>query len=224
MSHHTQDPVSCEALSDDLLEFALGTLSGRDRSRVLEHLDTCSSCRAETESLARVTDAMLSLAPEAEPPLGFESRLADRLRGGEVVTLPRRRRGALTLAAAALLLAVLGFGIGAAVTHSNTATPSASSRPSMARLTSDGRVLGQVFVSPGRPSWIYMTFDDGRWSGVAWCQVTLASGRVETVGRFTLSSGYGAWVAPLKAPANQVRSAQLVDVNGTVLASATLRA
>ena len=64
-------------MSDDLIEFALGTLSGRRRAAVLDHLETCAHCNAEVESLADVTDKLLWLAPEAEPSLGFETRVIE---------------------------------------------------------------------------------------------------------------------------------------------------
>ena len=73
--------MECEAMSDDLIEFALGTLSGRSRAVVLDHLETCAHCDAEVWSpWPTSTDKMLWLAPEAEPSLGFETRLIERYR------------------------------------------------------------------------------------------------------------------------------------------------
>ena len=222
MKSHDRNTVDCEAINEDLLEFALGTISGRDRTRVLDHLESCVRCSAELESLAAVNDAMLALAPQAEPPLGFESRLVERIHEENVSASPLRRHGILWLASAAVLLAVVAFGLGTTMNHVSGSTRYASSRPSMAQLTSHGIVTGQVFVSPGHPSWIYMTLDDGNWSGTAWCRVTLKNGNVKTVGRFVLTNGYGAWTAPLRVALSEVRSAQLVDEKGIVLASATL--
>ena len=65
-----------------------------------------------------------------------------------------------------------------------------------------------------------MSIDNGAWSGAVTCAVTLAGGRVETIGKFHLSAGYGAWSAPLKSSAAQVRAAELVAPDGAVLASA----
>lgn len=222
MNHPDHNSVTCEEISESLLEFALGTIAGRDRSRVLDHLESCPRCRSELESLVAVTDALLWLAPEAEPPLGFESRLVERLRSDDAIPLPARRHRVVWLAAAALLFGLAGFGVSTAIDHGSTSTQLAASRPLMGRLTSSGKVVGQVFVSAGRPSWIYMTLDDGSWTGIARCQVTLKGGRVETVGRFTLSHGYGAWAARIGAAGDEVRSARLVDLNGRVIASATL--
>jgi hypothetical protein len=54
-----------------------------------------------------------------------------------------------------------------------------------------------------------------------WCEVTFANGRSETVGKFTISHGYGSWIAPIKASGSDVRSARIVNEQGTVLAQAT---
>jgi len=214
----------CDPIREDLVEFALGTLSGRSRSRVLDHLESCSSCSAELASMAAVADTMLWLAPEAEPPLGFEMRVVERFRNIDGRRAVTRRRSAAVWAVAAALVAVVGFGLGAmATSHNSTNQISANARPTMARLTANGHDLGQVFLSSGNPSWIMMTVDGGSRSGVVWCEVTLTSGRTETIGEFALSRGYGSWIAPFNGSGSQVRSAQLVDAKGTVLARASLK-
>jgi hypothetical protein len=212
----------CEVIGQDLTEFAIGTLSGRSRSLVLDHLETCAQCRAESESLAAVADTILWLAPEAEPPLGFESRLVERFRDGDGRSAMTRRRRMGVLSVAALLVAVLGFGVGAVtMTHGNANQPSATARPVTGQLTSNGQTLGQVIISSGSPSWMIMTVNEAKWSGVVWCEVSLANGRIETIGTFTLANGYGSWIAPIKAAESDVRSARLVGANGAVIASAT---
>jgi hypothetical protein len=168
---------------------------------------------------------MLWLAPEAEPPLGFETRLIERYRNSDTRRLSTRRRRAGVFALAAVLVAVLGIGVDAIVTsHGRTNNPSATARPLSGRLMSDGSVVGQVSISTGSPSWMIMDVDEGSIKGVVWCQVTLANGRIETVGKFTLARGYGSWIAPIKDSGSHVRSAQIVSSNGTVLAKATFAA
>lgn len=221
MSDIAEPSVTCDAIHDDVIEFALGTLSGRSRSLVLDHLETCSHCNAELESLTRVMDAMLWLAPEAEPSVGFESRVIERHR----LSSDRRRfapsRGARLLAVAAVLVAVLGIGAGVlATTGGGPARPLATARPITGELMSDGHVVGHVSISFGSPSWMIMDVEAGQLSGVVWCQVTLADGHIETVGKFALAHGYGSWIAPVTA-GSRVQSARLVNANGTVLARAS---
>jgi predicted anti-sigma-YlaC factor YlaD len=222
MNRVPEQSKECEAMRDDLIEFALGTLSGRSRALVLDHLETCAHCTTESEALAEAADALLWLAPEAEPPLGFETRVIERFRGaGAERQIDRRRRLSL-FALAALLVAVMGVGIGAVATQGGGARPSATQRPTTGRLVSDGHVLGEVTISAGSPSWMIMDVDTGKISGVVWCEVTFANGRSQTVGKFTISHGYGSWVAPIKASGSDVRSARIVNGEGTVLAQATL--
>jgi Putative zinc-finger len=229
MSANAADPRECEHIQNELAELALGALDGRSRSEALEHVASCPRCRAMLDHLSGVTDTLLQLAPEVEPPLGFESRLVEKL--GAIDARPPqatqrarqrwfRRAGPLVAAAAALL--VLGIGLGSLLTSpgaKNQQQP-ASSDLTTATLTSHGRNFGQVMTSPGNPGWMFMTINEDGWSGKVTCEITLAGGRTQTVGVFTLSDGYGAWGAPLTAPADDVRSARLVAANGTVVASA----
>ena len=222
MSHVPEQPNECQALNDDLIEFALGTLSGRRRALVLDHLETCAHCVAESESLADVADTLLWLAPQADPPLGFETRVIERFRGSDAERRVVRRRRVSVFAVAALLAAVLGVGVGAVATSQGPHHPSATQRPATGRLTSDGHVVGDVTISSGNPSWMIMDVDTAKLSGVVWCEVTFANGRSERVGKFTIAHGYGSWVAPIKGSGSDVRSARVVNGDGTVLAQATI--
>jgi hypothetical protein len=94
MSGYVDDSEQCEVIRGDLAELALGILSGRRRSEVLGHVGTCGVCRAGLESHSTVADTLLHFAPASEPPVGFEVRIAERLRAGANARRPRRvRRG-----------------------------------------------------------------------------------------------------------------------------------
>ena len=60
----------CEEYGDELAELALGVLTGRDRARVLSHVESCPRCAEELEDLSRTADSVVQAAPEMEPPLG----------------------------------------------------------------------------------------------------------------------------------------------------------
>lgn len=221
MSSHVHDPKVCETFRIDLAETALGVASGRRRSEVLRHVETCPTCSVELEELVMVADTLLQLAGESEPPVGFELRLAQRLQADASQRSPRRLRRASVLLAAAAVTVALGFGIGALATSRGTVGPGqAMANITSASLSSRGHVVGEFLVSAGKPAWMFMTVDSGSWSGVVTCQVILKGGKVETVGKFTMSGGYGAWGAPLTATAGRVRGARLVGADGTVFASA----
>ncbi|MFE5813003.1 zf-HC2 domain-containing protein [Streptomyces sp. NPDC056479] len=69
-------------------ELALGVLSGQERAEAIAHLDRCATCREHVEQLTPVADGLLCLLPGSEPPVGFETRVMDRLR----LNRPARRR------------------------------------------------------------------------------------------------------------------------------------
>src|SRR5450631_616148 len=79
----------CDAYADDLAELALGALTGRARAQALSHVETCPRCADDLEQLSRVADTVVQVAPEMEPPLGFEVRLFERM---GVADVHRRRR------------------------------------------------------------------------------------------------------------------------------------
>jgi hypothetical protein len=223
MSGDIEDPKNCEAFTDDLAELALGILSGRIRSEVLNHVESCLRCSSELERLSIVADTLLQLAPEIEPPLGFELRLATRLNATATLRRPKRSRRMTLLAVAAVIAVVFGIGFGGfLIPRSGSNDLSATANLTSANLTSDGQVLGEVLVSQGSPAWMFMTIDAGSWSGEVRCELTLSGGYVETIGVFKLSSGYGAWGAPLTSTRGQVQSARLIAPNGSIVASAQL--
>jgi len=93
--------ADCHEVRGLTAEVALGVADGEDRARVLDHVVDCSECRHELEDLTALADDLVVLAPEHEPPLGFELRTVRGLQ-------PKRRRRrrwripAVAFAAAAL--------------------------------------------------------------------------------------------------------------------------
>jgi hypothetical protein len=223
MNDHAKGPMSCEGFQEDLTAIALDSLSGRRRSEVLSHVESCQRCAIELEQLSMVADAVLHLAPEEDPPVGFELRLAQRLQAGATQQRSHRFSRAHYLVAAALIVAI-GFGVGALVgSHSAKNASQSTANLASATLSSRGRAVGEVFVSGGKPSWMFMAIDSPSWSGEVTCQLILANGSAETVGSFELSDGYGSWGAPLTSSAGRVRGARLITVGGAVVASASFR-
>lgn len=86
----TNDPrhQACEEYADNLAELALGILTGRERAAALAHVDSCPRCAEELEQLSHVSDAVLSVAPEVEPTVGFEVRLFNRMGVTETPSSP----------------------------------------------------------------------------------------------------------------------------------------
>jgi hypothetical protein len=223
MSGDTESSSACGAIVDDLAEMALGTLQGRRRSEVLDHVAACASCRAELDQLSKVTEVLQSLAPPMQPPLGFEMRLAERLRASSA---PQRQRfpRAWVLAAAAAVVLVLALGVTVALVGRESSEASTVSGLTSADLTSQGKVIGSVLVSAENPGWMLVSTDGVPWTGPVRCEVTLVGGESHTIGTFSVSGGYSVWVAPLPEHTGRVQSARLIDSTGAVLATAQVQA
>jgi hypothetical protein len=225
MAMTSRDP-RCLAVHDDLAALATGTLTGRDRSAVLEHLEGCPACAAELEELSVTVDALIELVPEATPPDGFADRTVALMRAEPSLTVRRSRRfaysGRRMVAVAAVVVALaLGIGVGALVTSGG-----GGSGPVVrtAALESTSGAEGSVVLSSGQPGWLVMTVADSTAWGKVTCRVTLTDGRHRVVGRYPMSSGYDSWTARLPVTASTVRSVDLVEPGGSVIASAKLTA
>src|SRR4051794_36925075 len=217
---------ACDRLCEVAPELALATLPGRERAAALAHLDRCAECRTAVEELSDAADALLLLAPEAEPPAGFAGRV---LSG---VGRPRRSRrpaAVRALAAAAMTLTlVVAAGVGVGVGH-HGGTPS---RPSMALhapgvrvarfVSSPGeQVQGEVFSDADRPSWVFMTVRDEGSSDTYRCELELADGRLLEVGSFELHDGMGSWGKSVAVDLRQLKAVRLLDERGETAAVAT---
>jgi hypothetical protein len=228
--------MSCAEFYDSAAELALGVLTGRERAEALAHLDHCEACREHVRQLTMTGEQMLGLLPTAEPPAGFETRVMDRL--GLTVPAPqplrhRRRRPTWghgfsprrVLAAAAVVVGLLGAAVGGWGLHALTA-PTASATLTSATLVAarDHDQVGQVFVFNGQPRWMYMSVDLEAGDDTVICQLVGADGHITTVGSFRLADGYGSWGSPAWTGDGAPVGARLVTANGTVLASGTFHA
>ncbi|MDE3203160.1 MAG: hypothetical protein KGQ66_02940 [Acidobacteriota bacterium] len=226
----------------DLPEMALGIEDPSTRPELLAHLARCGPCREELAALADVSDRLAALAPAAEPEVGFEQRVLDRVAGlathagatpqPAAASRPYRRwsygpgrsgeRGGrhrrAVLAAAALAAA--------AVVAVLVLVPSSPRREQswvkVATLTASSGPVGDVVWDYGPNPWLSMAV-------TAWpdraviCQVVTADGAVITIGEFTTGAHGGYWAAAVPRSGAPARIARLVDTSGRVLATARLR-
>ena len=199
-----------------LPELALGTLTGHDRGRALDHLANCLDCRRELKSLSEVADEMLMLAPSAEPPMGFESRALERVG----VKQRTRSRRWVTIAAVAL---IAGLGGGVAVYAAGAADRELadSYRRTLAVADGDyfaarplenaeGSETGHVFGYQGSPSWVFCVVNAGSAQGTYDIEIT-ASGDTWSAGEMEMEAGKGTWAQPLGVDLHDVRRFSLID-------------
>jgi hypothetical protein len=188
-------------------ELAIGTLDGSERASALVHLETCPGCRRFVDELAAVADNILLLAPEAEPPIGFESRTAARIAAVAddvpdtrpapvplpvpLAPRPRARRRLVAVAAAAFIVGALGAGTAAwwatGRAHGNdTASPVV--RTAVVRVdNNNGRYSCHAIVVGTKPVWLYLSVNEPGGNGhyrieAAGPKITVPIGTVDVRG------------------------------------------
>jgi anti-sigma-K factor RskA len=211
-------PRACARSRELAPELALGILDGDERAEVLEHLASCVDCRAYADELSRVGDSLLLLAPSADPPLGFESRVAARL-AAEPPNIRQRRlrawaRTVAIAAAAAVVAALLTASLVGRDHHD------ALLRANLASSRSGDRV-GQVWAYDGDRDWLFMTIDNPWAADNPYvCDAVLRDGRTVRLGRFQAHDGKGAWGEPVGVSLRDVTAIRVLTDDGTVVATA----
>ncbi len=218
--------TGCDAYRDDLAELALGVLTGRARAQALSHVESCPRCADDLEQLSRVADTVVQVAPEAEPPMGFEMRLFERMGVADVRRRPRRIRPSHWVpAAVAAAAAALALGLGLTLTSSPAPTaiaPVHHGQVISADFVENGAAVGRVAAGGGTRPWLSMMLADSTARGTVNCVVVTADGVTHHVGTFVAKKGYGAWIAPLHVDPTDIRTAEVVSPSGTVIATASL--
>jgi anti-sigma-K factor RskA len=237
---------ACARLRELDAELALGALPARERAEAVAHLDRCPDCREYVERLNAVGDGLLALLPEAEPPVGFESRVVRALgaapeaseapeaaapqpapaRPSRTRLRARRLRLAAAGAAAAVACAFGGWAVGTAV--EGPAAVVAQRVPAAlheaALVAPGGHEVGRIYAHPagaGAAGWVYMTVElPGAGAGPVRCVLVRADGSTVPVGSFRLHDGYGYWGAPAGTDPASAAGARLLAPDGTVLATA----
>jgi hypothetical protein len=219
--------LSCAQARDLAPEVALGVLGGGDRAEVLLHMDRCPACRAHINELAETVDALALLAPEAEPPTGFEKRMlhamgVQRHRGWRAVLFSRWAAVAAVaglLVAASILgtlagLGIIGghknaFGSEYAETLQRMGGKSLKGAPMVAP---GGKRTGDAFVYQGKSSWVFLSVDYGTMpSGTYRVMLDDAKGR-HMLGPVNVTTvGQGTFAAPAPGGGTKPTALRLVD-------------
>jgi hypothetical protein len=213
----------CHETRDVLSELALGIADGADRARALEHVATCADCRRELERQSQIADGLLTLAPEQEPPIGFELGVLHAI---QPPAQARRRRRVLwrPLAAAAVVAAAVAVTAGGMLVGFRDERRVADQyRDSLAlangtylgaRPLADpaGRQGGVLWVYRGAPSWILVTVDSAYRDAVAEAELVDRGGRRTPLADFRLADG--AWGGAIPLDLAHVAAVHLVGKDG----------
>jgi hypothetical protein len=213
----------CAHVRQSLPELALGIASGDERARALDHVAACGECGHELDELSAITDALVSLAPEREPPAGFEARVLERLSARRAPRPPRRQRlrrlgfagAALAGAAAAAIALVLATGPDRrlAAQYRGALDGAHGQYFQSARLrAADGTRAGTVFAYQGSPSWLFYVLDGRYRTGVYREQLVTRSGRSVGLPPFRLVSA--TWGVAIPVPVRDVAVVRLIRTPG----------
>lgn len=82
----------CEYFDDDRVAFIFGNLDPERALNFEQHLGECERCRGEVAVGSSDIDALMLLAPEVDPPIGFEERVLSSI-AAEPSTLLQNERG-----------------------------------------------------------------------------------------------------------------------------------
>lgn len=215
-------PLDCAEVRELGPELALGVLSGSERAEVLLHASQCTRCQALIGELSEAADALPALAPEIEPPSGFEARVLGTLLGSRRKNA--RRWGlalALTAAAAAIISIVAVQWVDAGSGRATPSAPVAAVR-SVAMVGDRGMRVGRVYATAGKPTAIVVTVDYWVATGTYRVELQPAGGPVQRLGTIRIDDGRGSWGGAARlATAGSTRVA-LVDTHGTAVCHATL--
>jgi Putative zinc-finger len=217
----------CEETRGLLTELALGIADGEDRARVLEHASDCADCRRELERQSAIADELLVLAPEQEPPPGFELRVLRTIqpRAPRRGFLLRRLAVVGVVAAAVAVTAggmLLGFRDDRRLADHYRATLAQANGTyfGAVRLTDPaGRPGGVLFSYRGSPSWVVVTVAPRHRDAVERAELVDRSGRRIPLSSFTLSNG--AWGGAIPVELSDVAALHLVGADGRSVLVAT---
>ena len=213
----------CAEVRDLLPELALGVAGGDERAGALAHLTRCPDCRRELEELSEVADELLLLAPEKEPPIGFESRVLDK------VTARRasRWRGVALAAAAAVILAAVAAG---AVYRAGDRDRRLAAQYDRVLTRFDGEYFqtaslegspsgasGEVFGYQGSPSWLFVLVP-GQGEDATY-EITLETrfGKQVALGSVDVTATGGSWGKTIPVDLGDIARLRLDDAHGHAL-------
>ncbi|MGH3342887.1 MAG: anti-sigma factor family protein [Carbonactinosporaceae bacterium] len=214
----------CAQTRELMPELAAAIAYGGERAQALEHLAECPACRRELDETARVVDDLLLLAPEREPPAGFEASVMARL-----TLRPRRFPRARTLVAQVAVIA-LAVGLTAGVVWRQTSDErrlAADYRETLS--VANGRYLtaaplrrgaaevGHVFAYQGSPSWVFVTVEDAQLSGTYRVTLLADGSREYTLGKISVADGVASWGRTVDVPVSRIRLIQLSGPRGPAM-------
>jgi hypothetical protein len=210
--------VQCTEFDEQAEELALGMVEEPRRSILLAHAASCPRCQSLLAGFGSVVDRLLLLAPQVEPPAGFENRALSRMGAAVPGSAPGRRVPVWAAAVVAVLLATAGFLTARAVDHS-ASSPAASAEIVSA---AGGHVGSIALVAEPRPFVLVSVTAPRPGSGVRHCELQRPDGEWVEVGTWDIADlAKGVWAVGIDAALLDSTAMRVTKDDGTVMATAT---
>jgi anti-sigma-K factor RskA len=218
--------LSCADVRELAPELALGILSGAERAEVVLHVNGCARCLASVAELTEAADAIPQLAPEAEPPPGFEAGVLHRLGERERRTRRRWIAAAAAVAAGAMIVSVTVVRVIDAkdttpVAATGTTTPAVGEPVPVAMQGGPlNLAAGWAFVNDQHG--VAVSVDYGIPSGSYAVQVVPTRGEPTAIGTIEVVDGRGHWTGTSSDPLRAGAQIALVDPAGNEMCHGTV--
>ncbi|HWL65968.1 MAG TPA: hypothetical protein VNP73_08340, partial [Actinomycetota bacterium] len=167
-------------------------------------------------------DELLLLAPDHEPPAGFESKVLAQVGGKE----RRRGRTYLVAAAAALIVGIASAG-GVMLASAEDREIASHYKEALAEANGDyfgvkplmvpnGSKVGNVFSYGGETDWMFVVFNEGMGPGVYQVDIRTESRGTVGAGVITLGGNERTWGADLTVELKDVEALVFTERSGDV--------
>lgn len=235
--------LRCEQVRELAPEVALDIAGGKDRDAALRHIGVCAGCRSYVAELSEVTDELLLLAPDHEPPEGFATRTLARIvepgpRSVQAAVERAHRRPRWRFAVAAVAAFLLAVALGAGWTYRATSgdrnlaagyrsllAEGHGSFFAVATLRGPDGPAGTVFGYQGRPSWLFATVSGAATEeGPFRVQLVTRDGRYVPLGVADLGGGDASWGRAIPVDLTTVLALRFQQIGGPAVYAASFNA
>jgi hypothetical protein len=222
----SDDRGDCTRMNEMAAEVALGIADGADRAWALDHLADCPECRARVERMAAVADELLMVAPAAEPPAGFEERVAGSIEPPRKRWL-RLRIAIPALAAAACAAAVVWFALAGdrklADSYRDTLAVAHGQHFEATPVTlAGGEQVGYVYGYQGRTSWVLAVMYGCPYDGSYELEGVTADGASVPISPIEIADGRGSIGKATTVDYDALTEIRMVDDDGHEVAASEL--
>ncbi len=205
---------SCAQLRDVAPELALGVLGGAERAEAIMHVNGCARCQALVNELTEAADALPLLAPEIEPPFGFEQRVLSSGRARRRRSVRRLIAAVAVAAAAAAIVSITIVRVVESGSDATSVTATSAVKPIAVRMVSASDVpAGWAYVTNQHS--VAIAVDYGVKTGRYRIAVQPKRGSTVTIGTMAIENDRGSWTGTSRVALGEGSTILLVDADGS---------